>query len=77
MILKAYRGRHKAPEKEGNMKKIIEHTYGLSIYMKLEIDGRIEEITEYLRNDGSHYKTTGDNEPARREAIIKAYNELY
>ncbi len=59
------------------MKKITEYTYGLSIYMKMELDGKIEEINVYIRDKGWIYKTSGDNNPERREQIINAFNELY
>ena len=58
------------------MKKLIEHTYGMYIYMKLEIDGKQYEVSCYLRNDGEHIKTTADGTPDR-EKVIKAFNELY
>ena len=60
------------------MKKLIEHTYGTHIYMKLELDnGVIAEVDEYLRNDGSKIKTSADNDEALRSQIIEAYNKLY
>lgn len=60
------------------MKKIEEHTYGLHIYMKLELDGEIYEVSNYAGREGSweHYKTTADGTD-KREAVIKAFNELY
>ena len=41
---------------EDNMpEKLIEHTYGTHIYMKMRLDNkRIEEIDVYLRKDGEH-----------------------
>ena len=59
------------------MKKITEHTYGSHIYMKLEIDDKIEEIDVYVRSDGWTYKTTGDNDHMKRQQIIDAFNTLY
>lgn len=60
------------------MKKLIEHTYGLSIYMKLKLDnGYIAEVNEYFRNDGTIIKTTADNDPELRKQVIAAYNKLY
>ena len=56
--------------------KIIEHTYGASIYMKLEVDGEEHEVTCYLREDGKHYKTTADGTDDR-EKVIAAFEELY
>ena len=70
--------------------KLIEHTYGSHIYMKIRLDNnRIEEINVYLRNDGEHYITSADHgmelcsgESLRqkqklRQEIIGAFNELY
>lgn len=70
--------------------KLVEHTYGTHIYMKMRLDnGRIEEIDVYLRNDGEHYVTSVDHgmelykgkeleERKRlRQEIIDAFNELY
>lgn len=61
------------------MEKLIEHTYGSHIYMKLKLDsGIIAEIDVYLHNDGSWtYKTTGDGNESLRNEIIDAYNKLY
>lgn len=57
------------------MKKLVEHTYGQHIYMKMELDnGRVEEIDVYLRDDGEHYKVTS---PEIQEEIIAAFNALY
>lgn len=42
--------------------KLVEHTYGTHIYMKMRLDNkRIEEIDVYLRNDGNHYVTSVDH----------------
>lgn len=70
--------------------KLIEHTYGSHIYMKIRLDNkRIEEINVYLRDDGEHYITSADHgmelcsgESLRqkqklRQEIIGAFNELY
>ena len=59
------------------MKKLIEHTYGTHIYMKMELDGRIEEIDVYVREDRWTYRTTGDNSPERRKQIMDAFCALY
>lgn len=60
------------------MEKLIEHTNGTHIYMKIKLDEkRIEEIDVYIREDGEYYKTSGDHDPELREEIIKAFNELY
>lgn len=67
------------------MEKLIEHTNGSHIYMKMRLDnGKIEEIGVYLRNDSAHYITSADHTqktPEEREAarneIIQAFNELY
>lgn len=58
------------------MKKIIEHTYGNHIYMKLEIDGREYEIDVFLTDSGERYKTTADGTPFRQK-VIDAFNLLY
>lgn len=70
--------------------KLEEHTYGTCIYMKMKLDnGRIEEISVYLRNDGEHYVTSADHgmelcsgenlkqKQKLRQEIIDAFNELY
>lgn len=70
--------------------KLVEHTYGTHIYMKMRLDnGRIEEIDVYLRNDGEHYVTSVDHgmelykgkeleERKRlRQEIIDTFHELY
>ena len=61
------------------MKKLVEHTYGNHIYMKLELDGKIEEVDNYpgAGNDWTLYKTTSDGDPARRRKVIDAFNKLY
>lgn len=42
--------------------KLVEHTYGTHIYMKMRLDNkRIEEIDVYLRSDGEHYVTSADH----------------
>lgn len=57
------------------MKKLIEHTYGSHIYMKMELDNKsIEEIDVYIRDDGWHYKTSNEE---LREEIIETFNKLY
>lgn len=66
----------KPAEREDIMKKIIEHTYGSHIYMKLELDGKEYEIDCYLRNDGEHFKTSADG-TENREKVIEAFNKLY
>ena len=58
-------------------KKISEHTYGLSAHMVMELDGKREEIDVFWKNDGEHYRTTADDNPERRLAIITAFKELY
>ena len=70
--------------------KLVEHTYGNHIYMKMRLDNkRIEEIDVYLRNDGEHYVTSVDHgmelykgkeleERKRlRQEIIDTFNRLY
>lgn len=69
--------------------KLVEHTYGTHIYMKILNNKRIEEIDVYLRKDGEHYVTSTDHEmelcsgeklkqkQKLRQEIIDAFNELY
>ena len=70
--------------------KLVEHTYGTHIYMKMRLDNkRIEEIDVYLRNDGEHDVTRTDHgmelcsgerlkqKQKLRQEIIDAFNELY
>lgn len=59
-----------------NAKKIKEHTYGTSIYMALELDGKFYEVSCYLRNDGEHFKTSADG-TTNREKAIEAFKKLY
>ena len=42
--------------------KLVEHTYGTHIYMKILNNKRIEEIDVYLRKDGEHYVTSADHD---------------
>lgn len=70
--------------------KMIVHTYGTHIYMKMCLDnGRIEEIDVYLRNDGEHYVTSADHgielysgerlkqKQKLRQEIIDTFKKLY
>lgn len=70
--------------------KLVEHTYGTHIYMRIRLDNkRIEEIDVYLRSDGEHYVTSADHgmelcngeslkqKQKLRQEIIDAFNELY
>lgn len=70
--------------------KLIEHTYGTHIYMKMRLDNkRIEEIDVYLQKDGEIYVTSADDgmelcsdenlkqKQRLRQEIIDAFNELY
>ena len=74
------------------MEKLVEHTYGNHIYMKMRLDnGRIEEIDVYYTKDGGTiFKTSADNgaeldtteeQKQKREAlrleIMNAFCELY
>lgn len=73
------------------MIKLVEHTYGNHIYMKMKLDNnRIEEIDVYIGEDGECYKTSADygaeldnteeqkqNRKELREEIIRAFKELY
>ena len=81
------------PQRKGvlNMERLIEHTYGNHIYMKMKLDnGRVEEIDVYYRKDGEHYVTSADHgaeldkteeqKQQRKELraeIIRAFKELY
>ena len=58
-------------------KLISVYTYGLSAHMVMELDGKREEIDVFWKNDGEHYRTTADDNPERRLAIIAAFKELY
>lgn len=70
--------------------KLVEHTYGTHIYMKMRLDNkRIEKIDVYICNDGEHYVTSADHDMSLykgkeleerkrlRQEIIDAFNELY
>ncbi len=70
--------------------KLMEHTYGNHIYMKMRLGNkRIEEIDVYLRKDGEHYVTSADHrmelcsgenfkqKQKLRQEIINTFNELY
>ena len=70
--------------------KLVEHTYGTHIYMKMRLDnGRIEKIDVYIRNDGEHYVTSEDHgmelykgkelEDRKRlcQEIIDTFHKLY
>ena len=59
------------------MEKLVEHTYGNHIYMKLMINKSVHEIDVYIRENGEHYKTSGDYDDKLRKEIIEAFNELY
>lgn len=61
------------------MRKIVEHTYGSNVFMRLELDGKIYEVSWYAGIDyaWNTYKTTADNDPAEREKVINAFNALY
>ena len=60
------------------IKKLKEHTAGLSIYMLLEIDGKQIEVTNYCGSDyqWNDFKTSVDGTPDREKAII-AFKKLY
>lgn len=59
------------------MEKLVEHTYGNHIYMKIKLNNRIEEIDVHIREDGEHYKTSADYNSELRREVIRAFNELY
>lgn len=60
------------------MEKLVEHTNGNHIYMKMKLDNeRIEEIDVYLKKDGKHYKTSVDYNQTLKEEVIRVFNELY
>ena len=59
-------------------RKLIEHTYGGHIHMTLQLDnGIVAEVDAYIRETGWTYRTSADDDPALREEIVKAFNELY
>lgn len=64
---------------DDKVRKITEHTYGTKIFMRLIVDGRIEEITNRCGFDctWSIYETSADNDEERRRRIIEAFDELY
>ncbi len=63
--------------------KLVEHTYGTHIFMRLRLDNqRVEEIDAYITESGWTYHTSADNnpnlpKPELRAEIIKAFHELY
>lgn len=60
------------------LKKLVEHTYGSHIYMKLSIDNVVYEIDVYIRENGDVYETTADKiSQEKREEVIAAFNKLY
>ena len=69
------------------MIKLVEHTNGNHIYMKMRLDnGRIEEIDVFLDKNGKEiFKTSADHgmelDPEShtkvRNEIIEAFNKLY
>lgn len=62
-----------------NAEKLTEHTYGSMVYMKILLDGKVEEVNHYCgaSSDWSQYRTSGDNDPNRRKKIIEAFKYLY
>lgn len=65
-----------------NCTKLVEHTYGTHTFMRMRVNGRIEEIDVYWRENGPAYHTSADNspdlpKPEIREMIIDAFNELF
>lgn len=59
------------------MIKLEEHTYGNHIFMRMELDGKQEEIDVYLREGYTVHRTTADNNAERRAQIIAAFDMLY
>lgn len=71
--------------------KLVEHTNGTHIYMKMMlVSGEIEEIDVFLRDDGNHHYVTSvdrkimfssgnelEERKALRQKIIDTFNELY
>jgi len=58
--------------------KLCEHTYGTHIFMRLKLDdGRVEEISAYIRENGWIYRTSADRTPEIRLRVIAAFHELY
>ena len=62
-----------------DVKKIAEHTYGTSVFMKIEINGKAEEVTWYCgtNNTLDHYKTSRDDDEETREILLQAFRYLY
>lgn len=62
-----------------NAEKLVEHTYGPHIYMKLKLDDEEYEVDNYAGVDCSweHYKTTADSNPELRNKVIEAFKKLY
>lgn len=40
------------------MKKLVEHTYGCYAFMRLELEGEVEEISVFWREGGATYETS-------------------
>lgn len=61
-----------------NAKKLVEHTYSNHIFMRLEVDGEVHEVSNYAGVDSKWdtYRTTADG-TEKRDAVIQAFNELY
>ena len=60
------------------MEKIVEHTYGIHIYMQIKLDsGRMEEIDVHLTDKGKKYVTSADHRIKLRNEIIEAFEKLY
>ena len=58
--------------------KIKESTYGPHIYMELYTkSGMHGEIDVYLRESGTSFKTSADNDMKQRNEIINAFLDLY
>lgn len=70
--------------------KLVEHTYGTHIYMKMRLNNKkIEKIDVYIRNDGEHYVTSADHgmelykgkeledRKRLRQEIIDTFHKLY
>ena len=60
------------------MKKVMEHTCGNHVYMKIELDGKVQERDVYFCGEKAVYRTTEDNKnKSERKRIINAFNLLY
>lgn len=69
---------HEKAASYNEARKLEEHTYGNHIFMRLEVDGEVHEVSNYAGVDErwDTFKTTADG-TEKREAVIRAFEELY